>query len=50
LDLRTQLQAHLGTAFLLEREIGGGGMSRVSMANEVRRSRNVVVKVLAEEQ
>jgi tetratricopeptide (TPR) repeat protein len=49
LDLRAQLQAHLGTAFVLERELGGGGMSRVFVANEVRLSRKVVVKVLSPE-
>jgi hypothetical protein len=38
LDLRAQLQAHLGNAFALERELGGGGMSRVFVANEVRLS------------
>jgi hypothetical protein len=27
--LQTQLQATLGTAYTLERELGGGGMSRV---------------------
>jgi eukaryotic-like serine/threonine-protein kinase len=46
LDLRSDLQAHLGTAFAIERELGGGGMSRVFVANEVRLSRKVVVKVL----
>jgi tetratricopeptide (TPR) repeat protein/TolB-like protein len=48
-DLRTQLQANLGTAFVLERELGGGGMSRVFVANEVRLSRKVVIKVLTPE-
>ncbi len=46
MDLRAQLQAHLGSAFTLERELGGGGMSRVFLANEVRLSRRVVIKVL----
>ncbi|MEO8031679.1 MAG: protein kinase, partial [Gemmatimonadota bacterium] len=46
MDLRAQLQAHFGTAFVIERELGGGGMSRVFVANEVRLSRQVVVKVL----
>ena len=49
MDLRAQLQAHLGHAFTLERELGGGGMSRVFVANEVRLSRKVVVKVLSPE-
>ncbi|MEO8637131.1 MAG: protein kinase [Gemmatimonadales bacterium] len=46
MDLRAQLQDHLGTAFIIDRELGGGGMSRVFLANEVRLSRRVVVKVL----
>jgi len=45
-DLRSQLQASLGSAFAIERELGGGGMSRVFVANEVRLSRKVVIKVL----
>ena len=49
MDLRTQLQAHLGSAFVLERELGGGGMSRVFVAEEVRLSRKVVIKVLSPE-
>jgi eukaryotic-like serine/threonine-protein kinase len=49
MDLRAQLQAHLGAPFILERELGGGGMSRVFVANEVRLSRKVVVKVLSPE-
>jgi eukaryotic-like serine/threonine-protein kinase len=46
-DLQSQLQTHLGTAFAVERELGGGGMSRVFVANEVRLSRRVVIKVLS---
>ncbi|MEP6590266.1 MAG: protein kinase [Gemmatimonadota bacterium] len=49
MDLRTQLQQHLGDAFTLERELGGGGMSRVFVAHEVRLSRKVVIKVLSPE-
>jgi TolB-like protein len=49
LDLRTQLQANLGNAFALERELGGGGMSRVFVADEVRLARKVVIKVLTPE-
>jgi TolB-like protein len=45
-ELREQLQAHLGTAYTIERELGGGGMSRVFLAQEVRLERTVVVKVL----
>ena len=46
MDLRSQLQASLGTAFAIERELGGGGMSRVFVAQEARLSRKVVIKVL----
>ncbi|MES2124585.1 MAG: protein kinase [Gemmatimonadota bacterium] len=49
MDLRDQLQQHLGNAFVLERELGGGGMSRVFVAEEVRLSRKVVIKVLSPE-
>ncbi|MES2521572.1 MAG: protein kinase [Gemmatimonadota bacterium] len=44
--LRDQLQATLGSGFTLERELGGGGMSRVFVAQEHGLSRRVVVKVL----
>jgi tRNA A-37 threonylcarbamoyl transferase component Bud32 len=44
-----QLQATLGTAYRLERELGGGGMSRVFLAHEVALGRKVVVKVLLPE-
>ncbi len=45
--LRDQLQASLGGVYTLERELGGGGMSRVFVADEPRLGRKVVVKVLA---
>ncbi|HEY8852597.1 MAG TPA: serine/threonine-protein kinase, partial [Gemmatimonadaceae bacterium] len=45
-DLRDQLQATLGTAYILERELGGGGMSRVFIAEDTSLGRKVVVKVL----
>ncbi len=48
-DLRAQLQTSLGTAYTLERELGGGGMSRVFVARENALGREVVVKVLAPE-
>ena len=48
-DLRDQLQATLGGAYTLERELGGGGMSRVFLADEARLRRKVVVKVLSPE-
>src|SRR5688500_20157704 len=48
-DLRDQLQATLGPAYTLERELGGGGMSRVFLAEETSLGRKVVVKVLPSE-
>jgi len=47
--LRDALQNTLGSAYVLERELGGGGMSRVFLAREVALGRHVVVKVLAPE-
>jgi serine/threonine-protein kinase len=44
--LREQLQASLGAAYRVERELGGGGMSRVFVAEEMRFHRRVVIKVL----
>ena len=38
-DLRAQLQATLGDAYAIERELGGGGMSRVFLAEETRLGR-----------
>jgi tetratricopeptide (TPR) repeat protein len=49
MDLREQLQVSLGDAYTLERELGGGGMSRVFVAREERLERSVVVKVLSPE-
>ena len=49
MDLREQLQATLATMYTLERELGGGGMSRVFVADETRLGRKVVVKVLSPE-
>ena len=46
-SLLTQLQRTLGDAYHLERELGGGGMSRVFVADERRLDRKVVVKVLS---
>src|SRR5438067_5832641 len=46
---REQLQASLGGAYSLERELGGGGMSRVFVARDETLGRTVVVKVLAPE-
>lgn len=49
MDLREQLQKSLGTAYTIERELGGGGMSRVFVADETRLNRKVVVKLLSPE-
>jgi tetratricopeptide (TPR) repeat protein len=46
-SLLAQLQTTLGDAYRLERELGGGGMSRVFVAEELRLGRKVVVKVLS---
>jgi tetratricopeptide (TPR) repeat protein/tRNA A-37 threonylcarbamoyl transferase component Bud32 len=45
-DYRSRLQASLGAAYTLERELGGGGMSTVYLAEETAFGRKVVVKVL----
>ena len=47
--LREELQESLGTAYTIDRKLGGGGMSRVFLAEETRFGRKVVVKVLAPE-
>jgi tetratricopeptide (TPR) repeat protein/tRNA A-37 threonylcarbamoyl transferase component Bud32 len=49
MDLRAQLQHTLGTTYVLDRELGGGGMSRVFVADEKRLNRKVVIKVLSPE-
>jgi serine/threonine-protein kinase len=48
-ELRDQLQATLSGSYTLERELRGGGMSRVFLAEELRFKRKVVVKVLLPE-
>ncbi len=48
-DLRGKLQSTLGSAYTLDRELGGGGMSRVFTAIDTRLQRPVVVKVLSTE-
>jgi eukaryotic-like serine/threonine-protein kinase len=47
--LRDRLQAALGAAYTIERELGGGGMSRVFLAEDAALGRRVVVKVLSPE-
>jgi tetratricopeptide (TPR) repeat protein len=46
MEIREQLQRTLGGAYTLERELGGGGMSQVFVAEETALGRKVVVKVL----
>ncbi len=48
-DLRDQLQATLGNCYSIDRELGGGGMSRVFVARDETLGRDVVVKVIAPE-
>ena len=45
-ELRELLENSLGDVFAIERELGGGGMSRVFLARERALDRQVVVKVL----
>ncbi|HEX9581488.1 MAG TPA: serine/threonine-protein kinase, partial [Gemmatimonadales bacterium] len=48
-ELRDRLQVALGSGYRVEKELGGGGMSRVFLAEEVRLGRKVVIKVLPPE-
>lgn len=48
-DLSERLQRAVGAAYRIERELGGGGMSRVFLAEEVRLGRKVVIKLLPPE-
>ena len=45
-DLVDRLKAQLGTSFAIERELGGGGMSRVFLGRDLTLDREVVIKVL----
>ncbi len=47
--LLESLQSAVGDRYRVERELGGGGMSRVFLATEVTLGRAVVIKVLAPE-
>jgi tetratricopeptide (TPR) repeat protein len=49
MELRTRLEAALRDHYAIERELGGGGMSRVFLAMERQLERRVVIKVLAED-
>ncbi len=46
MELRDQLQAALGASYTVDRELGGGGMSRVFSATEIALGRKVVIKVV----
>ena len=46
---KDQLQKSLGSAYTIERELGGGGMSRVYLARDESLARDVVIKVLPRE-
>src|SRR2546422_5964631 len=48
-DLQARLQSALGDAYHIERELGGGGMSRLFLANEASLHRQVVIKLLPPE-
>ena len=48
-ELLPQLTAALGSGYAVERELGGGGMSCVFLAEEVKLRRKVVIKVLPPE-
>ena len=47
--LADTLQRTLGDAYRVERELGGGGMSRVFVAHDVSLDRDVVIKALSDE-
>ena len=44
--VRDQLQRTLGIAYVLDREVGRGGMATVYLARDVKHNRNVALKVL----
>ncbi|HEY3934382.1 MAG TPA: protein kinase [Gemmatimonadales bacterium] len=48
-SLRDILQQTLSGTYVIERELGGGGMSRVFVAEETQLGRTVVIKVIAPE-
>jgi TolB-like protein/Tfp pilus assembly protein PilF len=48
-DLQARLQGALGDAYHIEKELGGGGMSRLFLATEVSLHRQVVIKLLPPE-
>src|SRR4051812_3132475 len=48
-DLLSRLQSAIAGQYRLDRELGGGGMSRVFAAEEIALGRKVVIKVLPPE-
>jgi len=48
-ELKERIQAAVGSGYRVERELGGGGMSRIYLATETSLDRAVVIKVLAPE-
>ena len=48
-NLQDRLQTAVGATYRLERELGGGGMSRVFVGEEIELGRQVVIKVLPPE-
>lgn len=48
-DLLETLNTHLSDCYAVERELGGGGMSRVFVALDTKLERKVVIKVLPED-
>jgi serine/threonine-protein kinase len=42
MEMRDQLQRTLGTAYTLKRELGGGGLSQVFVAEETALGRKVI--------
>ena len=49
MELLTRLRTDLGDLYTIERELGGGGMSRVFAATDRQLGRPVVIKLLAQE-
>jgi serine/threonine-protein kinase len=45
-DLRDVLQRNLATAYVIDREIGRGGMATVYLARDLKHQRHVALKVL----
>src|SRR5689334_11616150 len=45
-NLRSRLEEHVAAQYTVERELGGGGMSRVFVAMDRSLNRRVVIKVL----